>query len=72
MSSASSAVRSPARSSKDSWWPPDRSDMGSGGVGGGGRCGARRGGVGSPLANPRIERRRGRAAARRGAEAGEE
>jgi len=46
--------------------------MGSGGVGGGGRCGARRGGVGSPLANPRIERRRGRAAARRGAEAGEE
>jgi hypothetical protein len=67
MSSGSSAVRSPARSSKDSWRPPDRSDMGSSGVGGGGRCGARQGGFGNRLTNPKIARRR--AARRRGAEA---
>ncbi|CAN6322827.1 unnamed protein product [Urochloa humidicola] len=42
MSSASSSARSPARSSKESWRPPDRSDIGSCGGGGVGR--ARRGG----------------------------
>jgi hypothetical protein len=36
VSSTSLAVRSPARSSKESWRPPDRTDMGSCGCGGGG------------------------------------
>jgi len=60
VSSASSAVRSPARSSKDSWRPPDRSDIG--GCGGGSVARARRGGGlgGGAAARGGQRRRRGR------------